>query len=205
MTFHKRGLLVWLHLTILTLVSFSQPAAHQAGLVLMPEAAVLTQPDGNPAHIAVQGTSGPPMLTLRATAYNSLPSQTWGDPNITATGEPTRFGIIAASRDLIGSDLPYGSLVRIRDQGGFGNGRGAGQFQETLDGQGLFIVEDTMHIRKQQQVDVWFPELSTALSWGVRQVELEVVRYGRDGPVIGDSPAPVLSELPAFAAPAANN
>lgn len=198
MTFHRRSLLVGLYLTIMMLVSFSQPAAHDAGLVLRPEAAVLTAPAEGLAAARLHTTAGPPVLRLKATAYNSLPSQTWGDPNITATGEQTRFGIIAASRDLIGSSLPYGSLVRIRDHGGYGNGRGAGAFQDTLDSQGLFIVEDTMHIRKQQQVDVWFPELNTALSWGVREIELEVVRYGRDGLLLTDT-APVLDALPAFA------
>lgn len=199
MTFQRRGLLVGLQITIMMLVSFSQPAAHDAGLVLRPEAAVLAEPVETPVRTTVHSTAGPPVLRLRATAYNSLPSQTWGDPHITATGEQTRFGIIAASRDLIGSSLPYGSLVRISDRGGFGNGRGAGAFQDALDSQDLFIVEDTMHIRKQQQVDVWFPELSTALSWGVREVELEVVRYGRDGLLLSGT-APVLDTLPAFAA-----
>jgi hypothetical protein len=51
-----------------------------------------------------------------------------------------------------------------------------------LDRQGLFIVEDTMNPRKTNQIDVWFPHMSEALNWGVRQVELELVRYGWDGP-----------------------
>jgi hypothetical protein len=42
-----------------------------------------------------------------------------------------------------------------------------------------------MHARKSQQLDVWFPEYSTAISWGVRKVEVEVVRYGRNGPELG--------------------
>ena len=78
------------------------------------------------------------------------------------------------------------------------SGRGVGLFQHTLDEQQLFIVEDTMHIRKTQQVDVWFPDLSTALTWGVREVELEVVRYGRDGPLL-EQPEPLLGSVPSFA------
>jgi len=89
---------------------------------------------------------------------------------------------VAVSRDLLGSSLPYGSLVRLKDLGSYYTGRGAGAFQALLDSQGLFIVEDTMHARKTQQIDVWFPEYSTAISWGVRKVEVEVVRYGRNGP-----------------------
>ena len=198
MNLQKQLAATLLLITTMMLVSFSQPASDNRGLMVMAEVDVLTE-ERLVAAARVHGTAGPRSLSLRATAYNSLPSQTFGDPNITATGAATRFGIIAASRDLIGSDLPYGSLVRLKDLGGFGSGRGAGQFQETLDGQGLFIVEDTMHIRKKQQVDVWFPELSTALTWGVREVELEVVRYGREG-IMLEQPEPLLDALPAFAA-----
>ena len=199
MTFRKRGLTGGLLVTILMLMSFSQPASEVRGLVVLPEAVVLAAPREGISAPSVQGPSGPLQLTLRATAYHSLPSQTDGDPHITATGATTNFGIVAVSRDLLSDALPYGSLVRIRDLGAFGSGRGAGAFQETLDSGDVFIVEDTMHIRKQQQMDVWFPDLSTALSWGVRQVEVEVIRHGREGPVIGAPGAPALGSLPAFA------
>ncbi len=198
MALRKRGLLVGLLFTIMMLMSFSQPASDNHGLVVLPEAVVLGEPRSDFHAPAVQGPSGPLQLTLRATAYNSLPSQTDSDPHITATGATTRFGIVAVSRDLLGDALPYGSLVRIRDLGSFGSGRGVGAFQELLDGHDLFIVEDTMHIRKTQQLDVWFPELSTALSWGVRQVEVEVIRHGRDGLVL-DPYIRALDALPAFA------
>lgn len=130
----------------------------------------------------VAGPDASLSFLLRATAYNSLPEQTNDQPFITATGARTRFGIIAVSRDLLTQDIPYGSLVRIKDLGNFYNGRNAGHYQPLLDSQGLFIVEDTMHPRKTQQIDLWFAHLSEALNWGVRQVELEVVRYGREGP-----------------------
>ncbi len=119
---------------------------------------------------------------VRATGYNSLVAQTDSTPHITAIGSRTRFGIIAVSRDLLGQDVPYGSLVRIKDMGNYYNGRGHGKYQNMLDRQGLFVVEDTMHARKTNQIDLWFPHMSEALNWGVRQVEIEVVRYGWDGP-----------------------
>jgi 3D (Asp-Asp-Asp) domain-containing protein len=130
------------------------------------------------------GPVGLPTLTLRATGYNSLASQTDSTPHVTATGTRTRFGIVAVSRDLLGGTLPYGSLVRLTDLGGFYDGRGAGRYQNVLDGQGLFVVEDTMHARKTQQVDVWFGDYASAVNWGVRQVGVEVVRYGYDGPLL---------------------
>ena len=137
---------------------------------------VAVEPVVEPAVAAVDGP-----LVLRSTAYNSLEAQTDSTPFITSTGAQTRFGIIAVSRDLLGDDLPYGSLVRLTDLGNYHNGRNPGQYQALLDSQGLFIVEDTMHERKYGQIDVWFPEKSEALRWGVRQVKVEVVRVGRDG------------------------
>jgi 3D (Asp-Asp-Asp) domain-containing protein len=124
-----------------------------------------------------------PTYMLKSTAYNSEVGQTDSNPTITATGATTAFGVIAVSPDMLGS-IPYGSLVRLKDLGSYRSGRGEGKFQDVLDSQDLFIVEDTMHPRKVEQIDVWFADRSEALSWGVRKVELEVVRLGRDGPML---------------------
>ncbi len=131
----------------------------------------------------VQGPEANPSFIVRATAYNSLVSQTNAQPFVTATGARTRWGIVAVSRDLLGTDLPYGSLVRLRDLGAHTTGRGAGAYDALLDGL-VFTVEDTMHPRKTQQIDVWFAEYADAVSWGVRRLEVELVRYGRTGPTL---------------------
>ena len=136
-----------------------------------------------PAEPVVAGPVANPVLTLRATAYNSLESQTNAQPFITSTGRRTSWGIIAVSRDLLGSRLPYGSLVRLRDLGAYHGGRGAGAYQVLLDAN-LFVVEDTMHPRKTGQVDLWFADYASAVAWGVRRIEVEVLRYGRSGPVL---------------------
>lgn len=168
--------------TTVPLVITPQVKLRSVDLAIAPAVTLLSEPRVVAPASAMVGPQSAVRLRLKSTAYNSLPEQTYGNPFITATGARTAFGIIAVSRDLLGADLPYGSLVRIRDLGNYHNGRGAGRFQDVLDAQGLFIVEDTMHARKRQQIDVWFPHLSEAINWGVRQVELEVVRFGRDGP-----------------------
>jgi len=140
------------------------------------------------------GPDAVPTFTVRATGYNSLPEQTDATPHVTATGATTRFGILAVSRDLLGTDLPYGSLVRLRDLGTYDGGYSPGYFQSILDGHGLFIIEDTMHARKTNQVDVWFEDLSSAVHWGVRRLEVQVVRYGYDGPLLDH-----LAQPPSFA------
>lgn len=134
-----------------------------------------------------------PVFTVRATAYNSLEGQTDATPHITATGTRTRWGVLAASRDLLGTDLPYGSLVRLTDLGSYHNGRGRGVYQGLLDDV-LFVIEDTMHYRKTNQVDLWFAEYRDAVNWGVRRLQVELVRYGHDGPMLD----PALVDEPVF-------
>jgi 3D (Asp-Asp-Asp) domain-containing protein len=116
-------------------------------------------------------------LTVRSTAYNSHVSQTDRTPFVTATGARTRFGVVALSRDLL-RRIPYGSILRIEDMGGYGSGRGRGAFNRMLSGVS-FIVEDTMHPRKVNTVDVWMASRRTALQWGKRQIRITVLRYGR--------------------------
>jgi len=121
----------------------------------------------------------PKVLILKATAYTSSPRETDSTPFITATGARTRLGIIAVSRDLLGSDLPYGSLVRLKDLGRWKDGKDAGRF-DALFRDIVFVVEDTMHRRKRQQIDIWLPDRSLALKFGVRRVKVVVLRRGRE-------------------------
>jgi 3D (Asp-Asp-Asp) domain-containing protein len=187
MAFHISGKLCALGVALAVLITaFSVPTPDGVPLQVSPLVNVLDAPrelTGTISPVAL-GPIANPRYTLRATAYNSLTSQTDSTPHITATGARTRFGIIAVSRDMLVQDIPYGSLVRIRDLGNYFTGRGAGAYQSVLDGHGLFVVEDTMHQRKTRQVDVWFPEFNSAISWGIRRVEVEVIRYGRNGPTL---------------------
>jgi 3D (Asp-Asp-Asp) domain-containing protein len=176
---------------VLALVVLSLTAAFRAertapvDLGVVPRLEILATP--RPGLAPGDETHGPlanPTFTVRATGYNSLASQTDSTPHVTATGTRTRFGVLAVSRDLLSRDLPYGSIVRLRDLGTYYDGRGEGRYQSVLDNQGLFVVEDTMHARKRQQVDVWFGDYASAVNWGVREVEVQVVRYGYDGPML---------------------
>jgi 3D (Asp-Asp-Asp) domain-containing protein len=174
---------------VIQFIMFSAPHAAPAlvgeglSLIYRPSVALLDTPIAvKPVVREVAGPSANPSFTLRATAYNSMVEQTNDQPFITATGARTRWGIIAVSRDMLGVNLPYGSLVRLTDLGTFAHGRGAGAYQALLDNH-IFIVEDTMHPRKTQQIDVWFAEYSQAVAWGVRRLRVDVVRYGRNGPV----------------------
>ncbi|MDX2006310.1 MAG: hypothetical protein SFU83_13605 [Meiothermus sp.] len=118
----------------------------------------------------------PRVLYLKATAYTSSVRETDSTPFITATGARTRIGIIAVSPDMLRT-LPYGSRVTLEDlgtPGGLGRGRFNYLFRDRV-----FIVEDTMHPRMRGRIDVWLPDRATAIRFGVRNLKITVVRYGR--------------------------
>ncbi len=201
MALHISGKLVAVGLVLAALITaFSAPrSARDPGVALAvtPTATVRSTPA--PPDAARASSVGPvanPVFTLRATGYNSMVDQTDATPFITSTGQHTRFGIIAVSPDLLGHDLPYGSLVRIRDLGNYYTGRGYGSYQSLLDSQGLFIVEDTMHYQKRDQIDIWFSDYASAVNWGMRKVRVEVIRYGRNGPKLEPSRASDFSGTP---------
>lgn len=98
--------------------------------------------------------------TVTITAYNSLASQTDSTPFITATGQRTRYGIVALSRDLL-QEYPYGTRIVILGTQQSASSCGAWDVLPTV-----FEVQDTMHPRKTNQVDVWFEHLKDSQQWG---------------------------------------
>ncbi|MBI5153531.1 MAG: 3D domain-containing protein [Parcubacteria group bacterium] len=92
-------------------------------------------------------------LKVYITAYSSSPDETDDTPDITASGSRTRDGIIATNM------LPFGTKVRI----------------PRLFGKKLFVVEDRMHSRFSERIDVWFPGKQDAKNFGIRYAEIEVL------------------------------
>ena len=88
-------------------------------------------------------------------AYNSEVGQTDSTPWITASGTRPQLGTIALSQDLIkryaGESAPfsYGDTVIA------------------MKVYGEFIIEDTMHPRKQNRGDVWLPTRKEANAFGI--------------------------------------
>jgi len=97
-------------------------------------------------------------LTVRATAYNSLPAQTSGaQPNIGAWGDTLRPGMqcIAVSRDLIERGLNHNTEVEI----------------EGLPGR--YRVLDKMNKRWIKKIDVYMgTDRRAAREWGVQVVRI---------------------------------
>ena len=96
-------------------------------------------------------------IEVTASAYNSLKSQGVGNPILTAWGDTLKPGMqsIAVSRDLIKRGLEYNTPVKIE---GF---------------EGVFIVNDKMHPRWRNKIDIYMGEDKIkALKWGRRKVEI---------------------------------
>ncbi len=94
-------------------------------------------------------------LKVTATAYNSLPGQTQGDPNLTAWSEKLVPGMkaIAVSRDLLSMGLTRGVEVTI-------NGL-----------PGTYVVMDKLNKRWKLRIDIYMgTDIKAARQWGKREV-----------------------------------
>ena len=87
------------------------------------------------------------------TAYSSLPEQTDDTPFITATGNYVRDGIVAANF------LPFGTKIKMPE----------------LFGDKIFVVEDRMHSRFQNSVDIWFADNKKAKKFGKQLSKIEIL------------------------------
>lgn len=92
--------------------------------------------------------------TVWITAYSSTPEQTDDTPFTTASGTTVRDGIIASNF------LEFGTKVQIPE----------------IFGDRTFVVEDRMHPRKVNFVDVWMPSREDALKFGIYQGRLVVLK-----------------------------
>lgn len=117
-----------------------------------------------PAPVIAATRSKARSMVLKATAYNSIPNQTDSTPTITATGTRTRVGVVAMSRDML-RVFPYGTRVKIEDLSGRYNFSGR-----------VFVVEDTMHPRKTNQVDIWMPTYREAINFGKGTVRVTALK-----------------------------
>jgi len=88
------------------------------------------------------------------TAYSSTPEETDSTPFITASGTHVREGVVAANF------LPLGTAVKIPE----------------LYGDRLFVVEDRMHERNSDKLDIWMPTKAEARQFGRQTARIIVIR-----------------------------
>ncbi len=96
-------------------------------------------------------------LDVTATAYNSVPEQTEGDPALGAWGDELRPGVkaVAVSPDLLELGLTRGTWIRV----------------EGLPGE--YQVMDKMPARWERKIDIYMgDDVDAALEWGRREVTI---------------------------------
>lgn len=92
------------------------------------------------------------VMYVTVTAYSSTPDQTDDTPFIAATGKRVHDGMVAANF------LRFGTKVRFPDY--FGDKD--------------FLVEDRMHERFSDRMDVWMETREEALQFGIRRLKVEI-------------------------------
>jgi 3D (Asp-Asp-Asp) domain-containing protein len=106
-----------------------------------------------PAQEAAETKTTPKrVLYVTVTAYSSTPDQTDDTPFITANGSHVRDGIIAANF------LKFGTKVKFPEY--FGDKE--------------FNVQDRMHPRFDERMDIWMPTREAALQFGIRRLKVEI-------------------------------
>lgn len=93
------------------------------------------------------------VLKLWITAYSSTPEETDDTPFVTALGTEVRDGVIATNL------LPFKTKVKI----------------PSLFGDKIFIVEDRMHRRKENFLDIWMSSKEAAENFGINFAEVVVL------------------------------
>jgi len=94
------------------------------------------------------------MYTVQVSGYNSEVGQTDDSPFITASNTHVRDGIVASNM------FPFGTVIKI----------------PSLYGDKIFVVEDRMNKRYQNNVDIWFADHTEALKLGRRTIQIEVIK-----------------------------
>ena len=87
------------------------------------------------------------------TSYSPNPDQTDEDPFITASMERVQEGRVAVSRDLFYKGWVFGRRIYI-------------------EGKGIFIINDLMHSRKTNQIDIFRFSTTKAEEFGVQHTRV---------------------------------
>lgn len=88
-----------------------------------------------------------------ATAYSSTPDQTDDTPFIAASGKHVYDGLVAANF------LRFGTKVRFPD----------------IYGDKIFTVDDRMHPRFNNRIDIWMRSREEAIQFGIKTIRVEIL------------------------------
>lgn len=114
-----------------------------------------------------------PTYQVGMTAYNAVPEQTDGSPDVTASGVYADPDLIAArSRDLA-DQLPFGTVIAVTAA----SSSPSCGYEKAGELIGLRVIADTMSARMHNKVDVLFERPKDARTLGVCKVQIAVVGH----------------------------
>lgn len=92
-------------------------------------------------------------MFVTVTAYSSTPDQTDSSPFIMASGNRVHDGAVAANF------LPMGTKIMLPE----------------IHGEKIFVVEDRMHRRFSDRIDIWMETEEEALQFGVKETTVKIL------------------------------
>jgi 3D (Asp-Asp-Asp) domain-containing protein len=101
-----------------------------------------------------------PTYTVGMTAYNAVPSQTDGTPDITASGAYSDPDVVAARSQDLASVLPFGAIIEV-DAATSSVNCGYDKVGQII---GYRVIADTMNAKEHNKVDILMPQTFTTLS-----------------------------------------
>ena len=123
--------------------------------------------------------------TLTVTSYRSVPSQTDNSPYFTSTGERVMDGGIAASRDMLCPLVFFKDKnIRLHKQAECSIKSKRLHYGDTVSvkGLGLFRINDCMHKRHKNRMDVWVKTYKQEKQIGTRKLPVyrfqKISRFG---------------------------
>lgn len=96
---------------------------------------------------------GTKTLSVTVTAYSSTPDQADSSPFIMASGKHVYAGAIAANF------LPIGTRVMLPE----------------THGEKIFVVEDRMHRRFSDRIDIWMETREEAIQFGIKKIAVKIL------------------------------
>ncbi len=103
--------------------------------------------------------------TVTVTAYSAREEESDSSPWITASNNRVRPGIVAVSRDLFDAGWVFGRQVYVKNYG-------------------IYTIEDLMHERKTNQIDIYMKSTQAALNFGRQELDVYLL----------ETPAPYVQE-----------
>lgn len=131
----------------------SQKYTVLSGGFLLAQNSPYFEPHGEGLPEAIENLQTSKIGMVLVTAYSSSPDETDETPFITASGNLVKDGVVAANF------LPIGTYIRL----------------PKLFGNKVFMVEDRLHERYNDRVDVWFPSKWDAIQFGQKLSEIEIL------------------------------